>query len=96
VHHVIFAYRARERTTDVVVRMVLSEKTCRRAIHVGNGVKKEFTKLISISMKKSLVMRDRSALLTIVAVVIRDEISDGLSLIISLLSSSHTCTCITI
>ena len=78
-HHVIFAYGTREGTTvgHMVVRMVLSDITCRRAIHVGNGDKKGFTKLISISMGKPLIVRDRSDLLKIIAVVIQDEITDG-------------------
>ena len=42
-------------------------------------------------MGKPLIVRGRSGLLTIIAVVIRDEISDGLSVIIFLWSSPHTC-----
>jgi hypothetical protein len=61
----------------MVVRTVLSDITCHRAIHVGNGDKMGFTKFISISMGKPLIVRDRSGLLTIIAVVIRDEITDG-------------------
>ena len=78
-HHVIFAYGTREETTigHMVVCMVLSDITCRCAIHMGNGDKKGFTKLISISMGKPLIVRDRSGLLTIIAVVIWDEITDG-------------------
>ena len=93
-HHVIFAYGTREKTTvgHVVVCTVLSDITCQCPIHMGNGDKKGFTKLISISMGKPLIVRGRSGLLTIIAVVIRDEISDGLSVIILLWSSSHTCT----
>ena len=52
--HVIFAYGTREETTvgHAVVCAVLSDITCRHAIHVGNGDYKGFTKLISISMRK--------------------------------------------
>ena len=57
--------------------MVLSDITCRRAIHMVKGDKERFTKLISISMGKPSIVRDRSGLLTIIAVVIRDEIKDG-------------------
>jgi hypothetical protein len=38
------------------------------------GDKERFTKLISISMGKPLIARGWSGLLTIIAVVIRDEI----------------------
>jgi hypothetical protein len=48
----------------------------------GQGGKEIFTKLISISMGKHLIVRDRSGFLTIIAVVIRDEISNDLSVII--------------
>ncbi len=68
----------------MVVRTVLSDITCYHAIHMVKGDKERFTKLISTSMRKPLIVRDRSGLLTIIAVVTRDEISDGLSVIIFL------------
>ncbi len=54
------------------------------------GDKERLTKLISISMGKPLIARDQSGLLTIIAVVIQDEISDGLSVIMLIWSSPHT------
>ena len=44
---------------------------------MGNGDKRGFTKLTSIFMGKPLIMRDQSGLLTIIIVVIQDEITDG-------------------
>ena len=78
-HHVIFAYETREEATvgHVVVCTVLSDITCQRAIHMGNGDKKGFTKLISISMGKPLIVRNQSGLLTIIAVVIWDKITNA-------------------
>jgi hypothetical protein len=46
------------------------------------GDKEKFTRLVSIIMGKPLIVRDRSGVLTIIAMVIRDEISYGLSVII--------------
>jgi hypothetical protein len=89
---------AREETTigHVVVCLVLNDIICRCAIYISNGDKKEFTKLISISMGKPLIVRDRSGLLTIITMIIRDEISNGFCVIILLWSSFHTCTLSTI
>jgi hypothetical protein len=79
VRHVIFSYKTREETTvgHVVVCTMLSGIMCRLAIHMGSGDKKGFTKLISISMEKPLIVRHHSDLLTIIAVVIRGEITYG-------------------
>jgi hypothetical protein len=65
VQHIIFAKGTREGTTigHMVVCMVLSDITCQRVVHVGNGDKKRFTKLISISMGIPFIARDRSGLL---------------------------------
>jgi hypothetical protein len=55
------------------------------------GDKEIFTKLISTYVGKPLIVRDRSGLLMIIVMVIRDETWDGLSVIIFLWSSLHTC-----
>jgi hypothetical protein len=44
---------------------------------MGNGNKTRFIKLVSTSMGKLLIVRDRSGLLTIIAVVIRAKITYG-------------------
>jgi hypothetical protein len=44
---------------------------------MGNGDNRRFTKLIAISTGKPLIVMDQSGLLTIIAVVIWDEIIDG-------------------
>jgi hypothetical protein len=77
VHHVIFWTTEKFTIGHVVVCMVLSYIMCQHAIHVCNGDKKGFSKLISISMRKLLIVRDRSGLLTIIAVVIRAKITYG-------------------
>jgi hypothetical protein len=48
------------------------------------GGKERFTKLMSISMEKPLLVMDQSDFLKITALVIRDEISDGMSVILFL------------
>jgi hypothetical protein len=61
----------------VVVCTVLGDITYQHAIYVGKGDKERFTKVKSIFMGKPLIMRDQSGLLTVIIVVIRDELRDG-------------------
>jgi hypothetical protein len=57
---------------------------------MGNEDKRRFTKLISIFMGNPLIVRDCSDLLTIIAVVMRDEIPNFCDhLIMKLLPYMH-------
>jgi hypothetical protein len=59
VNHVIFSFGTREEITiaHMVVRIVLSDIACQHGIHMVKGDKERFTKLISISMRKLLIVR---------------------------------------
>jgi hypothetical protein len=56
---------------------VLSDIMCWHAIHMGNADRRRFTKHTSIFMGKPLIMRDQSGLLTVIIVVIQDELRDA-------------------